>query len=108
MPLALSRASLSKSNEINHPIYTPLTCCSFGYDDYTTLLLNLPGSAVAFVSVGLGSWLAGRFNARGPVVASLIVPTLLGGALMAWLPANNKPGLLAGFFLINTVGASKY
>ena len=86
---------------------TLLTASSFGYDDYTTLLLNLPGSAVAFVSVGFGTWFAGRFNARGPVVVALIIPTLLGGALMAWLPADNKPGLLAGSFLINTVGASK-
>ena len=86
---------------------TVLILSSFGYDDYTTLLLNLPGSAVAFVSVGLGTWLAGRFNARGPTIIALTVPTLLGGALMAWLPADNKPGLLAGNFLTNTVGASK-
>ncbi|KAK5051549.1 hypothetical protein LTR84_003201 [Exophiala bonariae] len=79
---------------------------NFGYDDYTTLLLNLPGSAVAFVSVGLGTWLAGRFNARGPLIIALIIPTLLGGALMAWLPPDNKPGLLAGNFMTNTVGST--
>jgi hypothetical protein len=79
----------------------------FGYDEYTTLLLNLPGCAVAFVSVGFGTWWAGRYNGRGIAIIALIIPTLLGGALMAWLPADNKAGLLAGNFLTNTVGASK-
>jgi hypothetical protein len=79
---------------------------SFGYDDYTTLLLNLPGCAVAFIAVWLGSWWAGRYNARGIAIIALIIPTLLGGALMAWLPESNRAGLLAGNFLTNTVGAS--
>ncbi|KIW31642.1 hypothetical protein, variant [Cladophialophora immunda] len=79
---------------------------NFGYDEYTTLLLNLPGCAVAFVSVGFGTWWAGRYNGRGIAIIVLTIPTLLGGALMAWLPPTNKGGLLAGNFLTNTVGAT--
>lgn len=85
-----------------------LTCFSFGYDEYQSLLLNLPGCAVAFVSVWAGAFASGRFNARGISIIALIIPTLMGGALMAWLPADNKAGLLAGSFLINTVGSSKF
>ncbi|KAK4950414.1 hypothetical protein LTR10_011395 [Elasticomyces elasticus] len=79
---------------------------NFGYDTYQTLLLNLPGAAVAFVSVWLGTWWAGRYNGRGIAIIALIVPTLLGGALMAWLPPDNKAGLLVGNYLTNTVGST--
>jgi hypothetical protein len=33
--------------------------------------------------------------------------TIIGGALVAWLPTDNKAGLLAGNFLTNTVGSSE-
>ncbi|KAF2102537.1 MFS general substrate transporter [Rhizodiscina lignyota] len=79
---------------------------NFGYTNAQTLLLNLPGCAIAFVSVYFGCWWGGRYNSRGPAIIALVIPTLLGGALMAWLPAGDKAGLLAGSFLINTVGAS--
>ena len=79
---------------------------SFGFDKYQTLLLNLPSAAVAFVSVALGTWWAGKYNSRGIAIVALVIPTLTGGALMAWLPADNKAGLLVGNYLTNTVGAS--
>lgn len=42
------------------------------------------------------------------MIIALIIPTLIGGALMSFLPADNKAGLLAGNFLTNTVGSSEY
>jgi hypothetical protein len=83
-----------------------LICISFGYDEYQSLLLQLPGCAVAFITVWLATWWAGRFNARGIAIIALVIPTLIGGALMAWLPAGNKAGLLAGNFMTNTVGST--
>ncbi|KAK5154397.1 hypothetical protein LTS14_006532 [Recurvomyces mirabilis] len=79
---------------------------NFGYNQYQTLLLNLPSAAVAFVAVLLGTWWAGRYNARGIAIIALVTPTIIGGALMAWLPPDNKAGLLIGNYLTNTVGAS--
>jgi MFS family permease len=84
-----------------------LICRSFGYDEYQSLLLQLPGCAVAFISVWLATWWAGRYNTRGIAIIALVIPTLIGGALMAWLPAGNKGGLLTGNFLTNTVGSSE-
>jgi MFS family permease len=78
----------------------------FGFDEYETLLLGLPSAAVAFITTVLATYWAGRCNARCVAVIILIIPTLIGGALMAWLPADNKAGLLAGNYLTNTVGSS--
>ncbi|ETN42385.1 uncharacterized protein HMPREF1541_01539 [Cyphellophora europaea CBS 101466] len=79
---------------------------SFGFDEYETLLLNLPSAAVSFIAVAAGSFLAGKYNARCIVIICLIIPTMMGGALMAWLPADNNAGLLAGNYMTSTVGAS--
>jgi MFS family permease len=86
--------------------FSSIIVSNFGYDDYQTLLLNLPGALVSFVSVGIATITAAKFNARSFAIIALIVPTLLGGALMAWLPADNKAGLLAGNYLTFTVGSS--
>ncbi|KAI1621236.1 major facilitator superfamily domain-containing protein [Exophiala viscosa] len=86
--------------------FNDIIISNFGYSDAESLLQSLPGCAVAFFSVWWGTWAAGRYNCRGLVIIALIIPTLLGGALMAWLPANNKSGLLAGINLINTVGSN--
>lgn len=79
---------------------------SIGFDEYETLLLNLPGAAVAFISTVTATFWAGKYNARCIFVIILIIPTMMGGALMAWLPAGNRAGLLAGNYLTNTVGSS--
>ena len=80
---------------------------NFGYDDYQTLLLGIPSAAVAFVCVLGATWWAGKYNQRSVMIIALTIPTLLGGALMAWLPSDNKSGLLAGNYLTNTVGVSR-
>ncbi len=55
-----------------------------------SLLLQLPGAGVAFISVWLATWWAGKYNGRAIAIVALIIPTLIGGALMAWLPADDK------------------
>jgi len=79
---------------------------NIGFNDYQSLLLNLPSAAVAFVSVAIATYCAGRFNARGLAIVFLVIPTMIGGALMAWLPADRKAGLLVGNYMTNTCGAS--
>lgn len=78
----------------------------FGYDEYQTLLLNLPTALISFLSVLFGTIWAGKYNARCIAIICLVVPTLIGGALMAWLPQDNKAGLLTGNYLTATVGSS--
>lgn len=79
---------------------------SFGYSEGQSLILGIPSAVVAGVSLVLASWFAGNLNNRALSVIFLIIPTIIGGGLMAWLPADNKSGLLAGVFLINTVGST--
>lgn len=43
---------------------------------------------------------------RGIQIVCLLIPGILGGALMAFLPAENKAGKLIGNYLTNCIGSS--
>jgi hypothetical protein len=79
---------------------------SFGFNSKTTALLQLPSGAVSVISIITATYLAGRFNQRGLNVVTLLIPGALGGALMAFLPGQNKAGKLIGNYLTNCIGAS--
>ena len=79
---------------------------SFGFNSKTTALLQLPSGAVSVISIISATYLAGRFNQRGLNVVTLLIPGALGGALMAFLPGQNKTGKLIGNYLTNCIGAS--
>lgn len=78
----------------------------FGYDSKTTALLQLPSGAVSIVSVLTSTWLASRFEQRGLNVVGQLLPGILGGCLLAFLPDDNKVGMLIGNYLTNCIGST--
>jgi hypothetical protein len=56
------------------------------------------------------SWISGRTNNRGLSIVGLLIPGILGGGLMAFLPNEKKykGGKLAEIYLIEFFGPSKY
>lgn len=79
----------------------------FGYTSEQSALLQLPSGAVSIISILIATWIAGRYNARGVNVFTLILPGgVLGGSLLAFLPKTNKAGTLIGNYLTQCVGAS--
>lgn len=79
---------------------------NFGYDSKTTALLSIPSGGVSIVAILCSTYLAGRYNQRGIQIVSLLIPGILGGALMAFLPADDKAGKLIGNYLTQTIGAT--
>ncbi len=78
----------------------------FGFSSKQTALLQIPSGAVAIIAIVTATYLAGRFNQRGIQIMALLVPGILGGSLMAFLPADNQIGKLFGNYLTNTIGSS--
>lgn len=79
---------------------------SFGFTDKETALLQIPSGVIAVSSVLLATWSAGRFNARTiNMITWSAVGGLVGGSLLAFLPAENKAGKLVGNYLAQVVGA---
>ncbi|KAH6982676.1 major facilitator superfamily domain-containing protein [Ilyonectria destructans] len=73
-----------------------------GFDTFTSLLLNLPIGAMAFICV-LGSGYLGRTvpNSRLYVVVGACAPVILGCALIWQLPDSMRAGRIVGFYLIS-------
>ncbi|KAK5942996.1 hypothetical protein PMZ80_004001 [Knufia obscura] len=78
----------------------------FGYTSKETSLLSIPAGAVSIVSILAATNVAGRYNQRGVNIICLLIPGVIGAALMAFLPANNKAGKLIGNYMTNCIGAS--
>lgn len=77
-----------------------------GYTSEQTALLSLPSGAVSIVSILSATFVAGRTNSRGLNAAALTIPSIIGGALMAFLPKNAGAGKLIGNYMTNTGGAA--
>lgn len=78
-----------------------------GYNSRQAALLSIPGGAVSIVSILSATYVAGRTNARGLNIICLIIPAMIGGALMAFVPKSRGPaGPLIGNYMTNTIGAS--
>ena len=87
--------------------YSATLIKGFGYSPERTALLNMGSGAVLFVSICLCALTVHKFKYRWIVIASSSIPSIIGSALMAWLPTTNKTGRLAGIYLVNTfVGSS--
>ncbi|KAE8420570.1 major facilitator superfamily domain-containing protein [Aspergillus pseudocaelatus] len=73
-----------------------------GFDTFTSLLMNLPIGALAFICI-LGSGYLGRNfpNARLYIIAASCLPVILGCALLWKLPTSMQTGRIVGFYLIN-------
>ncbi|EME46888.1 hypothetical protein DOTSEDRAFT_169727 [Dothistroma septosporum NZE10] len=78
----------------------------FGYDSKQTALLSIPSGCVSIIAILCSTYLAGRYNQRGIQITALLIPGILGGALMAFLPEDNKTGRLIGNYLTNVIGSS--
>lgn len=87
--------------------YSATLIKGFGYTSESAALLNMGSGAVLFVSICLCAFFVNNFKHRWIVIASSSLPSIVGAALMAWLPKTDKTGRLAGIYLVNTfVGSS--
>lgn len=77
----------------------------FGYTSEESALLQIPSGVVSVVSILAATNVAGRYNQRGLNIICLLIPGVIGGALMAFLPAGNKAGKLIGNYMTNCIGA---
>lgn len=73
-----------------------------GFDGYTTTLLNIPFGALQVVLIYGASYAATRFRLKAPIFMIIMLPVIIGCALMYSLdrtPANKGPLLLGYYFL---------
>ncbi|KAF6805799.1 allantoate permease [Colletotrichum sojae] len=83
--------------------FGPLIVKSFGFDSFQTILFNIPFGAVQLVATIGGSWIATKIHKKGPVIAALCVPPIVGCVMLMVLPSNasQKAARLVGYYLIS-------
>ncbi|KAL7414559.1 major facilitator superfamily domain-containing protein [Mrakia frigida] len=81
--------------------FGPLIISGFGFTSRQTILLNIPFGALQLIIILFASYLAVKFRIKSVVLACLMVPCVVGSALLYALPRENNDGpLLFGYYLI--------
>ncbi|KAJ9616884.1 hypothetical protein H2200_000604 [Cladophialophora chaetospira] len=83
--------------------FGPLIVKNFGFDQFQTILLNMPFGAVQLVATLGGAWAATALKWKSPVLAFLSLPPIAGCAALLHLPrdASAKAPLLVAYYLIS-------
>ncbi|GAO16713.1 hypothetical protein UVI_02002590 [Ustilaginoidea virens] len=68
-------------------------------------LLNMPSGLVSIFFTLMVGYGIRKQSHRWAWIIACIIPAIIGGALMSFLPKSNKAGLLAGIYLVNAVVA---
>lgn len=81
--------------------FGPLVLGRLGYDEYTTLLLNIPFGALQYIIVLGLAWLSMKFRWKSLTLGSSLVPVIIGLVILFVLPedSTNTALLLVGYHL---------
>lgn len=76
---------------------------SFGFDQFKTILFNIPFGAVQLVATMGGAWFATYIKMKGPVIALLCLPAIAGCVMLLQIPHDgaHKGALLAGYYIVS-------
>ncbi|UPX15484.1 uncharacterized protein EKO05_0005930 [Ascochyta rabiei] len=78
----------------------------FGFSNKETALIQIPGGLITVVSTLIGTYVAGRYNCRGLMLVTwAALGGIVGGGMIAFIPASNRAGRLAGNYLTNMTGS---
>lgn len=85
--------------------FGPLILKRLGYDNYTTLLLNMPFGALQYIVILGVSWLAVKFHWKSLTLGSSLVPVIIGLVILFVLPqqSTNTAVLLIGYHLFSFI-----
>lgn len=85
--------------------YSSTLITNLNYTPKRAALMNMPSGIVSiFFTLFVGYAIRKQSN-RWAWIIACIIPAIIGGALMSFLPSTNRAGVLAGIYLVNAVVA---
>lgn len=78
---------------------------SFGYDEFQTILFNIPFGAIQVIAIMSTGWIATKFQRKGLTIACISVLPTIGTILMLTVPRDQKGVLLFGYYLVSCLAA---
>lgn len=85
--------------------YSATLIRNLGYNPQKAALMNTPSGVVSIFFTLLVGYGIRHASHRWAWILVCIIPAILGGALMSFLPTSNHSGILAGIYLVNAVVA---
>ena len=84
-------------------IFGPLILGGLGFDEYKTMLLNMPFGALQFIMILLASYLVQKGRLKAPVLAAFMLPVIAGFAILFSVPrtGSSQGPLMAGYYLLS-------
>lgn len=80
---------------------------NFGYTTKQTLILSTPAGLIGLITTPLVGWYSDRTNERMLPIVYILIPTLVGAAMLVALNGSNQKGaLLFATYIIGTYGSS--
>lgn len=76
---------------------------SFGYNSKQSALLNMPSGVVSIFATILSTWAVTKRMSRWLSIIGLLIPALVGAALLSFEGLGHPAGSLAGIYLVNFV-----
>lgn len=92
-------------------VFGPLIVQSFVSNPFQTILFNVPVGLSHIVAVTASSYLAMKWKLKGPIIALLCVPPMIGFSILLHYPHDleHRGILLFGYFCLSTfTGISKF
>jgi len=80
--------------------FGPLILSGLGFDKYITSLLNMPFGAVQLIIIILSCYAAQKSKLKSPVLLFLVLPVIVGLAMLYAIPRSNTAALLGGYYLL--------
>ncbi|OTB00631.1 hypothetical protein M426DRAFT_15316 [Hypoxylon sp. CI-4A] len=83
--------------------FGPLIISTFGFNQFETILFNIPFGFVQLVATIGAALLAERIKMKGPVIACLCLPPIAGCAMLMMIPRDesHQAALLVGYYLMS-------
>ncbi|RFU78238.1 allantoate permease [Trichoderma arundinaceum] len=84
--------------------FGPLIIKSFVTDPFQTILFNVPVGLSHVLAVSLSAYVSMRWKLKGPVIAILCIPPIIGFSILLHFPHDieHRAVLLAGYFCLST------
>lgn len=82
--------------------FGPLILNGFGFDKYTTSLLNMPFGFLQFIVILAASFASQKFRIKSAILVSFVLPVIAGLAMLYTISHtdSHQASLLAGYYLL--------
>lgn len=83
--------------------FSAVLILSFGFNSKESALLNMPSGVVSILATMLSTWAIAKKAPRWLSIIVLLIPALIGAALLSFMGVDRQGGSLAGIYLVNFV-----